>query len=201
MTFADDSWVGRVAPGLWIESFSIRPLQHISASDIEYKGLTGSGYETAWLSDEEMCGTKGMSVPLVGFAVRLKPSALTAAYECEYSGYFRSGVTIGALRNGAPCRSTVANDPLEGFQVHIRKKPALAQSALAKLAAGPLAKLGRPRRTGDGSALGPMGRLGNGKGAAASGKSPKSKVPVHSAGATHAKARRGAAAGGRSSRR
>jgi hypothetical protein len=63
-----------------------------------------------------------MAVPLVGFAVRLKPSSATVGYECEYSGYFQSGVTVGPLRNGAPCRSTVANDPLEGIQVRLLKR-------------------------------------------------------------------------------
>jgi hypothetical protein len=121
-------WAGRVAPGLWIESFSLRPLQGFSAQDIEYKGLTGSGFETPWLSDDKMCGTKGMAVPLVGFAVRLKPGAATAAYDCEYSGYFQSRVTVGPLRNGAPCRSTVANDPLEGIQVRLVRRAAVPMS-------------------------------------------------------------------------
>ena len=122
LSFTDLPWAGRVAPGLWIESFSLRPLEHFSAQDIEYKALTGSGFETTWLSDEKPCGTKGMSVPLVGFAARLKPSPTAAAYDCEYSGYFQSGVTIGPLRNGAPCRSTVANDPLEGLQIRLMKR-------------------------------------------------------------------------------
>jgi hypothetical protein len=122
MSFADMPWAGRVAPGLWIESFSVRPMQNFGAQDIEYKGLTGSGFETPWLSDEKMCGTKGMAVPLVGFAVRLKPSATAAAYDCEYSGYFQSGLTVGPLRNGAPCRSTVANDPLEGIQIRLVRR-------------------------------------------------------------------------------
>jgi hypothetical protein len=70
-------------------------------------------------------------VPLVGFAVRLKPSAATAAYDCEYSGYFQSGVTIGPLRNGAPCRSTVANDPLEGVQVRLVPRVVTATQTLS----------------------------------------------------------------------
>jgi hypothetical protein len=127
MNFADVPWAGRVAPGLWIESFSIKPLAEFEAGDIEYKGLTGSGFETPWLSDDKMCGTKGMSVPLVGFAVRLKPGPRAAEYNCEYSGYFKSGATIGPVRNGAPCRSTVANDPLEGLQVRITKRAAASQ--------------------------------------------------------------------------
>jgi hypothetical protein len=122
MTFSEVPWAGRVAPGLWIESFSVKPVQRFAAQDVEYKGLTGSGFETPWCSDATMCGTRGMAVPLVGFAIRLKPSKQTAAFDCEYSGYFKSGATVGPLRNGAPCRSTVANDPLEGIQVHIRKR-------------------------------------------------------------------------------
>jgi len=103
-------------------------LQRFSAADIEYKGLTGSGFETPWLSDDKVCGTKGMAVPLVGFAIRLKPNSVStpAEYDCEYSGYFQSGLTVGLLRNGAPCRSTVANDPLEGMQVRIVKRVAAA---------------------------------------------------------------------------
>jgi hypothetical protein len=130
MNFADVPWAGRVASGLWIESFSIKPLERFEDRDIEYKGLTGSGFETPWLSDDKMCGTKGMSVPLVGYAVRLKPSPQAAAYDCEYSGYFKSGATVGPLRNGAPCRSTVANDPLEGIQVRICKRIGASRPAV-----------------------------------------------------------------------
>jgi hypothetical protein len=89
------------------------------------------------LSDDQVCGTKGMSVPLVGFALRLKPSAATSAYDCEYSGYYRSGVTVGPLRNGAPCRSTVANDPLEGIQIRIVKRAKTAAGISAKAVATP----------------------------------------------------------------
>ncbi len=126
MQFVDAPWAGRVGPGLWIESFTVRPLEHLSAHDIEYKGLTGSGFETPWLSDNAACGTKGMSVPLVGFAVRLRPTAATAPFDCEYSGYFQSGLTVGPLRNGAPCRSSVANDPLEGIQVRLVRRASTA---------------------------------------------------------------------------
>jgi hypothetical protein len=128
MNFTGVPWAGRVAPGLWIESFAVRPLERFEAKDLEYKALTGSGFETPWQSDGTACGTQGMSVPLVGFALRFKPSA-GAGYDCEYSGYFQSGVTVGPLRNGSPCRSTVANDPLEGIQVRLVKRAAAAGAA------------------------------------------------------------------------
>jgi hypothetical protein len=81
-----------------------------------------------------------MSVPLVGFAVRLRPSAETALYDCEYSGYFQSGTVVGPLRNGAPCRSSVANDPLEGMQIRFvrRAKAPATLAAKARESAKPL---------------------------------------------------------------
>ncbi len=126
MSFSDAPWAGRVGPGLWIESFSIRPLEHLAPKDIEYKGLTGTGFETPWQSSEQFCGTKGISMPLVGFAVRLKPGPDGAGFDCEYSGYYRSGATAGPFRNGAPCRSALANDPLEGMQIRISRRPKAA---------------------------------------------------------------------------
>ncbi|MGA2189915.1 MAG: glycosyltransferase [Steroidobacteraceae bacterium] len=123
MSFADAPWAGRVAAGLWIEAFSIKPLAQLEPGDLEYKALTGAGFETPWVSDGRMCGTKGMAVPLLGYAVRLKPGPHSAGYDCEYTGYFKSGVTVGPLRNGAPCQSTATSDPLEGIQVRIFKKP------------------------------------------------------------------------------
>jgi glycosyltransferase involved in cell wall biosynthesis len=138
MSFAEVDWAGRMGQGLWIESFSVRPLEHFTAQDIEYKALTGSGFETSWISEDHMCGTKGMSVPLVGFAVRLKPTLEAAAYDCEYSGYFQSGAIVGPLRNGAPCRSMVANDPLEGVRIRIVKRTAVTVPAAApRLTAAP----------------------------------------------------------------
>jgi GT2 family glycosyltransferase len=147
MSFAHVPWAGRVAPGLWIESFSVQPLERFGARDIEYKGLTGSGFETPWISDNTMCGTRGMATPLVGFAIRLKPSAAAASFDCEYSGYYQSGVVVGPMRNGAPCRSSVANDSLEGIQLRIIKRVAALPDTARK--ASPVAK----RKRADGTAL------------------------------------------------
>jgi len=122
--FTGASWAGRVGAGKWIESFSIQPLEGLDAQDIEYKGLTAQGFETPWISNDQVCGTRGMAVPLIGFAVRLRPGARTAAYDCECSGYFQSGAIAGPFHNGAPCRSSVAGDPLEGIQVRIMAREA-----------------------------------------------------------------------------
>ena len=120
VTFENTSWAGRIGRGYAIEAFSITPLEKLVASDIQYKGLTATGFETPWISEGAICGTTGMAVPLVGFAIRLKLEQ-TKTYDTEYSGYFQSGKTIGPLRNGAPCRSPEPNDVLEGIQLVISK--------------------------------------------------------------------------------
>lgn len=128
MLFKSQDWAGRVGPGLWIEAFSIQSHGKFRAGDIEYKGLTGSGFETQWTSNEAMCGTQGIAVPLLGFAIRLKNKDAISSYICEYSGYFQSGTIIGPLHDGAPCRSTVANDPLEGIMLRVMRRPSLPET-------------------------------------------------------------------------
>lgn len=155
VTYVDTEWAGRVATGAWIEAYSILPLEGLSPDEIEYKGLTSSGFETPWLTGGAACGTRGMAVPLVGFAIRPGAKA-THAFDCEYSGFFRSGVVVGPLRNGTPCRSTQAGDPLEGIRFRwVPRADASPESMVAKSApskrggkkAKPGLKFGRYRDT------------------------------------------------------
>jgi hypothetical protein len=141
--FTTPAWAGCRGERIWIESFSINPLELIGAEQIEYKGLTATGYETPWLSKGAPCGTRGKSMPLLGFAVRLKPPSGSHFYDCEYSGAFLSGAVVGPCRNGAPCVSTQSDDPLEAIQLRIVERldavrsPAVQQS---------IDKRPRPRR-------------------------------------------------------
>ncbi len=135
LVFADTPWAGRVGTGLWIESFALRPLARFAAGDIEYRAITDLGQETAWISQEQMCGTKGMAVPLVAFAMRLHGDNPVGDYECEYSGYFHSGLTVGPLREGVLCRSSLPNDSLEGIQAQLVVRRPVAASAIEPPAA------------------------------------------------------------------
>ena len=119
VVFIDTDWVGRLGRGMSIEAFSVLPLDQLAAADIEYKGLTGAGFESPWLSNGEPCGTRGMGIPLVGFAVRLKPDAAASGYDCLYHGYFRSGAISEPVKNGELCRSGAEGDPLEGIELRI----------------------------------------------------------------------------------
>ncbi|MGC2411867.1 MAG: hypothetical protein WA459_04110, partial [Stellaceae bacterium] len=121
--FLDTPWVGRLGPGLWIEGFTIVPDGRLAPAVIEYKGLSAVGTETPWLDSGALCGTRGMGIPLIGFAVRQKAVPGDAPFDCEYTGYFQSGATAGPTRNGAPCRSTIDNDALEGMELRITPRP------------------------------------------------------------------------------
>jgi len=121
--FLDTPWVGRLGPGLWIEGFMIFLHGPLAAPAIEYKGLAASGAETPWIGSGTLCGTQGMGIPLIGFAVRQKAIPGGAPFDCEYAGYFQSGATAGPTRNGAPCRSAIDNDALEGMQLRITPRP------------------------------------------------------------------------------
>lgn len=147
LNFTDTEWAGKLGQGFWLESFSVIPLEQFTRQDIEYKGLTASGFESPWLSNGASCGTRGMATPLIGFAIRLKSGVGNGDWDCEYSGYYQSGVVVGPLKNGTPCLSTVANDPLEGIQVRLVNRKAVIKPAAPKTAPKPAAKpLAKPAK-------------------------------------------------------
>jgi hypothetical protein len=175
------AWAGRKGTGFWLESFAIRPLEVFGSEEIEYKGLTANGFETPWISNEQLCGTKGMGVSLIGFAVRLKPSAKAAAYDCEYYGYFQSGALVGPLKNGAPCRSNVANDPLEGVRIRLTKRkvpagspgPGTTARRAAPTVPRPTAPIPGPATKGPAPSKGKVAPASNARGTARAVTSPK----------------------------
>jgi glycosyltransferase involved in cell wall biosynthesis len=122
-----DCWAGWPGQRLWIEAFSVS-LAGLPSGDsldpnaaLEYRGVTAEGFETAWLTSQELCGSRGAGVPLLGFAVRLTPEA-AERFDCAYSGRFFSGATVGPFTDGDLCRSEVPDDPLEAIEVRVTER-------------------------------------------------------------------------------
>jgi hypothetical protein len=132
MTFVDKFWAGALGENLPIEALSIMPLEGVAPDQIEYKVLTATGVETPWTTSGAFCGTRGMHIPLIGFAVRLRGEA-ESRFNCEYRGAFSSGKIVGPLSDGAPCRAVANDDYLEGVQLTLleRSQPASAPGAPA----------------------------------------------------------------------
>ncbi len=100
----------------WIEAFVVSEVDARGAEFFEYRGITADGYETPWLSDSVLCGSRGRGTPLLGFAVRPRV-AFAQTHRCQYRGHFSSGRQLGPLDDGSLCRSDLKDDPLEGIEL------------------------------------------------------------------------------------
>lgn len=121
--FTHGHWVGQIDQKRWIEAFAVFPLEELSPQDLEYKAVTANAWETPWIEGGSLIGTRGIGMPLIGFAVRLRGAA-AERYECLYEGHFISGAHIGPLTNGALCRSDAVGDHLDGLLIRIVTKAA-----------------------------------------------------------------------------
>lgn len=116
--FATGSWAGRLGSRLRVEALAVRPLGAIRRGEIEYKVYAADGRETPWVTQGKLCGTRGQSLPLTGFAVRLAPR-LSEEFDVVYRGAFFASGPVPAVRNGEPCFAPLPGDPLEAVEVRI----------------------------------------------------------------------------------
>jgi hypothetical protein len=119
--YFNDGRAGFSGQNLWIEAFAITSLGDFDPGSIEYCGVTVDRFQTPWLSNQILCGSRGRGIPLIGYAIRLKPD-LAALYDCTYFGRFAAGGTLGPFKNGELCRSNVPGDPLEGIELLVAER-------------------------------------------------------------------------------
>jgi hypothetical protein len=116
--FIGGDWIGSRGQGRRIEAFSVRPLEKLASTDIEYKAYGPGGRETPWVTAAALCGTRGQGIALTGFAVRLA-AAPSERFDVVYQGAFvESGVTA-PRRNGEPCVSSRIDDGLEAMHIRL----------------------------------------------------------------------------------
>ncbi len=113
-----EDWIGNRGKKLRLEAFSIRPSETLEPTDIEYKAYGPNGRETPWVSDGKICGTRGLSLPLTGFAIRVA-THLRDRFQIEYQGAFFESGTCGPNRDGEPCIPRIADDPLEAINLRL----------------------------------------------------------------------------------
>lgn len=85
-----------------IEGFGINPGDDIPPEEIEYRGILGRNWPSPWVSGGEFCGTKGWSLPLFGFAVRLRGKT-EQRYRCRYDASFADGTVLSSVTAGIDC--------------------------------------------------------------------------------------------------
>lgn len=116
--FLSHQWAGNSTPALQIEGFSLRPLQMIAPDNVEYMGFYPGGKHTPWVGGGRFCGSRGRSLPLTGFAVRLAPE-LNQRFEIVYQGRFLVSGLGRLRRNGDPCLAERVDDPLCAIRIDI----------------------------------------------------------------------------------
>jgi hypothetical protein len=116
--FAGGEWIGSRGEKRRIEAFSVRPLEELAPTEVEYKAYGPNGRQTPWVTGAKLCGTRGRRIPLTGFAIRLAAS-LRERFDIVYQGaYFDSGLT-DARRNGEPCIPSRVDDSLEAVNIRL----------------------------------------------------------------------------------
>ncbi len=130
-------WMGEPGSKQWIEGFAISPKQVITSNDIEYQAVLGRGWLSPWAEGGQFCGSRGMSLPILGLRVRLRGEA-AERLDCALTASFVDGTKIGPLDSGEPAQAE-SLAPLEAFRIDITPRAAAA-AAPAKSGAKAAAK-------------------------------------------------------------
>ena len=108
-------WMGEPGSKRWIEGFGLAPSGGIGAADIEYQAVLGRGWLSPWAEGGQFCGSRGMSLPILGLRVRLRGDA-ASAHTAVVSATFVDGTRIGGINDGSAVEAPSLS-PLEAFQV------------------------------------------------------------------------------------
>lgn len=133
-------WMGEPGSQRWIEGFGIAPAGSVAMADIEYQAVLGRGWLSPWSEGGQFCGSRGMSLPILGLRVRLRGEA-AKSHRVELSASFVDGTKIGPVGSGEACEAA-SLAALEAFQVAFvangvakAPKPAAKKAAPVKAAA------------------------------------------------------------------
>jgi hypothetical protein len=164
-------WVGTQGSKHWVEGFAIAPQEQIRPGDIEYQAVLGRGWLSPWAEGGQFCGSRGMSLPILGLRVRLRGEA-AETHDCAVTATFVDGTKIGPLDNGEPAQAETLS-PLEAFLVVVTPR-AGAAGQTAKLPAGKTAAK-PPKGAAPAAAKPPPGKAAPAKPAAKPPEKPTSR--------------------------
>ncbi len=145
-------WMGKPDSKAWIEGFAVSPKGAVGPGDVEYQAVLGRGWLSPWAEGGQYCGSRGMSLPILGLRMRLRGEA-AERFDCVLEASFVDGTKVGPLDNGEPCQAE-SMSPLEAFRIQLIERgraeaaPAAkpAKPAKAKVAAAPAPKAGRGKK-------------------------------------------------------
>lgn len=124
------SWMGEPGSQRWIEGFGIAPVEGIPLGDIEYQAVLGRGWLSPWSEGGQFCGSRGMSLPILGLRVRLRGGS-AKTHRVALSASFVDGSRVGPVADGEACEAP-SLAALEAFQVRFEAAGIVAEPAPAR---------------------------------------------------------------------
>jgi hypothetical protein len=121
-------WMGEPGSKNWIEGFAVSPSSMVGPGDIEYQAVLGRGWLSPWAEGGQYCGSRGMSLPILGLRMRLRGEAADR-YDCIVEASFVDGTKIGPQDNGEPCQAE-SMAPLEAFRITLVARDAAGEPTL-----------------------------------------------------------------------
>lgn len=128
-------WMGERGSKRWIEGFGLQPASGVPASDIEYQAVLGRGWLSPWSAGGQFCGSRGMSLPILGLRVRLR-GASAETHAVSVAATFVDGTQVGPVGDGEACEAP-SLAALESFLIAIQPKRAAALAPARREAATP----------------------------------------------------------------
>lgn len=114
-------WIGDRGSKRWIEGFAVAPQTGpVTPQDIEYQAVLGRGWLSPWVEGGQLCGSRGMALPILGLRLRLRGEA-AEKFDCEYSATFTDGSEVGPVPAGESCEAE-SLAPIEAFKIDLRPR-------------------------------------------------------------------------------
>ena len=124
------AWVGDRGSQRWIEGFGLAPQNGITPGDIEYQAVLGRDWMSPWSEGGQFCGSRGMSLPLLGLRVRLRGAAANTL-TVQVQGTFVDGTEVGPVDDGGLLQAS-SMAALEAFRIDILPRAVARAAAPAK---------------------------------------------------------------------
>jgi hypothetical protein len=122
-------WIGERGGRRWIEGFALQSLRLPLPGELEYQAVLGRGWLSPWAEAGQFCGSRGMSLPVLGLHVRLRGAA-AEAFSVAVSATFVDGTVVGPVSD-VPCEAP-SLAALEAYHVVLLPKEAAPVPAPAK---------------------------------------------------------------------
>ncbi len=120
-------WMGERGSKRWIEGFGLQPASGVPVGDIEYQAVLGRGWLSPWAEGGQFCGSRGMSLPILGLCVRLR-GASAETHKVRILATFVDGTAIGPVEGGEACEAP-SLAALEAFQISLESREATGPAA------------------------------------------------------------------------